>query len=64
MLFQINQICFNESDYDTQHSPMSIMVKNSLKMTQKSLQEWFQAIIMWYLSEKCYHKHSVTDLAV
>ena len=35
MLFQIIQICFNESDYDTLHSIMNIVSENSAKMTHK-----------------------------
>ena len=33
MLFQINKICFNKSDYATLHSLMRIMTENSAKMT-------------------------------
>ena len=32
MLFQITQICFNESDYSTLHSLMTIMTENGAKM--------------------------------
>ena len=32
MLFQVTQICFNESDYITLHSLMNIMIENGAKM--------------------------------
>ena len=35
MLFQITQICFNESDCAMLHSLMRIMTENGAKMTQK-----------------------------
>ena len=35
MLFQIIQICFNESNYVTLHSTMNIMTENGAKMTYK-----------------------------
>ena len=35
MLFQITQICFNESDYVTLHAVKSIMTENGVKMTHK-----------------------------
>ena len=35
MLFQIIQICFNESDYATLQSLMREMTENGAKMTQK-----------------------------
>ena len=35
MLFQITQICFNESDYATLHSLMRIVTESGTKMTQK-----------------------------
>ena len=35
ILFQITQICFNESDYATLHSLMRIMTENGAKMMQK-----------------------------
>ena len=35
MLFQISQICFNESDSATLHSIMSIMTENGANMTHK-----------------------------
>ena len=41
MLFQITQICFNESDYATLHSLMRIMTENGNKMMQKLPQKWF-----------------------
>ena len=35
MLFQITQICFNESDYAKLHSLMRLMTENGAKMRQK-----------------------------
>ena len=54
MLLQITQICFNESDYVTLHSVMSIMIVNGTKMMHKMLQQWFEAITICCLSEKAY----------
>ena len=33
MLFQITQICFNESDYPSLHSLMRLMTENGAKTT-------------------------------
>ena len=38
MLFQITQICSNESDYATLHSLVKTMTENGAKMMQKLLQ--------------------------
>ena len=35
MLFQITQICFNESDYVTLHSIMNMIIQDGTKMTHK-----------------------------
>ena len=35
MLFQITQICFNESDYVTLHSIMNMITQDGTKMTHK-----------------------------
>ena len=64
MLLQMTQICFYESDYVTLHTDMSIMTENHAKITHKLLQYQFQAIIIWHLSEKCYFKRTMRDVAV
>ena len=38
MLFEINQICFNEPDYATVHFAMNIMKANWTKMKHKMSQ--------------------------
>ena len=35
MVFQITQICFNESDYATLHALMRIMIEKGAKIMQK-----------------------------
>ena len=34
MLFQITQICFNESDYVTLHSVMNVITEKGARMQQ------------------------------
>ena len=64
MLFQVTQICFNESDYITLHSIMNIMTGNGAKMTYKMSQQWFSAITIWHTSEKGYYKDTMRDFVV
>ena len=35
MLFQLTQICFNESDYATLHSVMNIITENDIEIKYK-----------------------------
>ena len=64
MLSQLTKICFSEPNYVTLHSIINIMTENSTIMTHNMPQQWFQAITIWNLSEKCYCKPTMTDVVV
>ena len=52
MLFQKNQMCFNEPDYVTVHSVINIRTANGAKMVQKNATIMFLSCYYQVLVEK------------